>query len=372
MKRLYSLAKVVIGILIVCGILFVVWPVKKIPVSYVALEAGDVEEVITPLYNALVQANRFVHIRSTLPGEVKKIMVKEGDRVKEGDLVVELKNDEQFARLQLSQANLAAGIASSNQTKIKSDSSKKSLGRIKKLFESGLVSESSLDQAATEWEMIQKSLDITGADIEQLQASLKIARSLYDATFIRAPFDGCITDILVEERESIVPGAPMYDIYDDTSLHIMARFDEIDSSRLYTGLEARITSDTIQGRHLKGKIEWISNVVNVDLKSGRGVDVKISFQEREPSIRIGMSVEVEVVVNVKTNVHYLPTPVIMGKGGEKFVYAIEEGRASKRLVTVGLSSWDRTEVLDGVNETDKIISSVNLSELKEGARVIVQ
>ena len=362
----------VIGALLACGIAVAFWPVKKVAVEHITLQTGDVEEVFTPLYNAAVQADKFARVKGSIGGEVKKIPVERGDRVKGGDLIIKLKDDEASARLQLAEANLVAGMATLNQARIRRDASQKNLERINKLRDSGLVPEANFDQAKTEADLVQKSIDITEADIDQLKASIRMARSVYDATFIRAPFDGSVADIFVQEGESVIPGAPVYEIYDDGSLYVMARFDEMDASKLSTGLDARVTYDTMQGKYLKGAVEWISDVVNVDIKSGKGVDVKITLLEREANIRIGMSVEVEVVVNVKKEVRYLPTAVIMGKGGEKFVYSIEKGRAEKRLVSIGLSNWDRTEILDGVKEGAKIISSINLADLKEHARVVVQ
>jgi HlyD family secretion protein len=372
LKRVYGLVKLFVGVVVLSGLIVVLWPVKKVPVSTVRLEKGDVEEVVTPLYNAVVQANKFAHIRGSTPGEVADILVKKGDRVPEGALVIQLKNNEQLARLRLAEANLAAGMAQLQQARIKSSSSQKNLERVTQLRDSGIIPEANFDQAKTESDVVKKAVAITEADIAQLKASVEIARSLYDATFVRAPFDGKIADIFVEKGESVVPGAPLYDIYDDSALYVVARFDEIDVSRLSHVDEARISFDTMRGADFKAKIEWISSVVSVDMKSGRGVDVKLSFEEKDPSIRIGMSAEVEVVVNVKRDTRYLPTSVIMGKGAERFVYCVEKGRAKKRPVQVGLSNWDRTEVLGGVDENDEVISSVNLSELKEGVRVVLQ
>ncbi len=364
--------KAIVGVVVIGAVIVVLWPVQKVRVSCVRLEKGDVEEVVTPLYNAVVQANRFAHIRGSSPGEVAAILVKKGDRVAEGDLVIQLKNNEHLARLRLAEANLVAGMAHLQQAQIKKTSSEKNLQRVSELHSLGVIPEANFEQARTEFDVVRKSVAMTEADIKQLEASLEIARSLYDATFIRAPFDGKIADVFVEKGESIVPGAPLYDIYDDSSLYVIARFDEIDVARLRNGDEARISFDTIKGTTFKADIEWISDVVNVDMKAGRGVDVKLSFKEKDPSIRIGMSAEVEVVVNVKKDTFYLPTSVIMGKGAERFVYCVEKGKAKKRVVVTGLSNWDRTEVLEGVRQEDEVISTVNLSELKEGARVTLQ
>jgi len=373
LRKASGALKILAAILVGCLILAVAWPRKTIPVETVRLQQGDVEELSTPLSNAAIQAERYARIKSVATGEIEKIYFRKGDRVKQNELILKTRNKEESARLQLAEANLAAGAATMEQARIKIGSTQRELERAKELHKANLLSQSSFDQIKTEMEVLAQSLNVQESNLKQLNAQLNIARSAYEKTFVRAPFDGVVADLHVEEGEYMVLGIPAYDIYDDNSIYVTARFDEIDAARLRPGMEARMQADALAGRELHGLIESISPVVDMDLKAGRGVDVRFGVREKDPEIRIGMSVDIEVIIAVRKDVKYLPTSVIQGGEGGRFVLAISsKNRVEKLPIATGFSNWERTEVLSGVDESDRIISSVNLPHLKEGARVEVK
>jgi HlyD family secretion protein len=258
------------------------------------------------------------------------------------------------------------------QTRIKKASSEKDLDRAQQLFEANLLSRASFDQAKTEVEVIAQSVNVQASNLKQLAAQLSIARSVYEKSFFRAPFNGVVAEILVQEGEYLVLGIPVYDLYDDSSVYVTARFDETDAARLSPGMAARVKADAL-GKELHGVIESVAPVVDTDLKAGRGVDVKFSLKSAEPDIRIGMSVDVEVILAVKQEVAYLPTSVIQGSEGGRFVLlASKTNRVEKRPIATGISNWEKTEIVSGIDPNDRIISSVNLPDLKEGARVKIK
>jgi len=364
-----SIFKYVVIPLIVVILIFYIWPKKLIDIEYTQLANGNIEEVVTPLSNSQLSAERYAHIRASTTGEIEKIMFNKGDRVKRGDLIIKLKNDEQYARLKLAEANLQAGIAQLKQTKLRSSNIIKNLERTERLFSEKIVSESNLEQTKTESKVMEEALNISEANILQLQAQMKIARSLYENTLIRAPFDGVISDIYIEVGEYLVPGTPVYDIFSDESLYVTARFDEMDATKLSTGMKVRLKSDTMSGRIIEGKVGWISPVVSTDIKASRGVEVHFELPKIEPDMRVGMTLEAEVVTNVKHSIKYLPSAVILGKYGEKYVYIVDGKSISRRAVETGLSNWERTEILSGIVESDKVVVPLSSEELKEGLKI---
>lgn len=369
LSTIKTLFKLVVLPLIVILILFYIWPKKLLDIEYTILMEGDIEEVVTPLSNAVLQSDMFAHIRASTTGEIEKIFFKKGDSVKKGDLIIKLKNDEQFARLKLAEANLKAGIAQLRQTKIRSSSIQKSLERSEKLFSEKVVSESNLDQAKTESQVIQEALNVSEANILQLEAQLRIARSLYENTLIRAPFDGIISDIFVEIGEYMVLGTPLYDLFNNEKYYFVARFDEVDAAKITTGMKVRLKSDTIQGRMIEGRVSWVSPVVSTDLKASRGVEVHFEIDTLEPDMRVGMTFEAEVIIKTKKSVKYLPSAVIIGKYGEKYVFVVNGDVITKKGVESGLSNWERTEILSGVDSSDKVVVPINSEELKEGTKI---
>lgn len=350
-------------------LIFYLWPEKRIDIEYTTLRQGDIEEVVTPLSNGILQAERFAHIRASTTGEIERIFFKKGDRVKKGDLIIKLKNDEQFARLKLAEANLKAGIAQLRQTRLKSSSIQRSLERAEKLFADRIVSESNVDQARTESQVMQEALNISEANILQLESQLRIAKSIYENTLIRAPFDGVISDLFVETGEYLVPGTPIYDLFSDERVYVSARFDEVDAAKITTGMKVRLKSDALPGRIVEGKVVWISPVVSTDIKSSRGVEIHFDLNNIEPDMRVGMTLEAEVVVNTKKSVLYLPSQVIIGKYGEKYIFVVNGDRINKRVVQTGLSNWERTEILSGLEEKELVVVPPNSVELKEGMKI---
>jgi len=366
---LKSIVKYVVIPIVVVLLIFYIWPKKLLDVEYTQLSSGEIEEVVTPLSNSTLTAERYAHIRASTTGEIDRILVKKGDAVKRGDLIIKLKNDEQFARLRLAQANLQAGIAQLRQTKLKSFSVMKNLERAERLFSEKILSESNLEQTKTESQVMEEALNVSEANILQLQAQVSIAKSLYDSTFIRAPFDGIVSDIFVEVGEYLVPGTPVYDIFSNNSLYVTARFDEMDAARMATGMKVRLKSDALPGRIIEGKVSWISPVVSTDIKASRGVEVHFELSGAEPDMRVGMTLEAEVVVNRKESVKYLPSAVILGKYGEKYVFIVDGNIIRKRVVETGLANWERTEILSGVSESDKVVIPLSSEELKDGMRI---
>lgn len=369
MNIIKAIFKYVILPIVAIFLMFYLWPQKKLNIEYVTISEGDIEEVVTPLSNSVLQAKRFAKIRSSTTGEIERILFKKGERVKKGELIIKLRNDEQFARLKLAEANLKAGIAQLKQTKLRSSTLQKSLERAEKLFSEKIVSESNLEQTRTESQVMQEALNISEANILQLEAQLRIARSLYENTFIRAPFDGVISDIYVEIGEYLVPGTPVYDIFSDEGYYLSARFDEVDAAKITTGMKVRLKSDALPQRTFEGSVVWISPVVSTDIKASRGVEVHFELNQIEPDMRVGMTFEAEVVVSIKRSVKYLPSNVVIGKYGEKFVFVVSGDVIRKKGIETGLSNWERTEILSGIDDKDMIVVPSTNEELKDGMRV---
>ncbi len=369
MEILKKFIKYIILPVLVIFLLFYIWPKKLLDVEYTKLSEGDIEEVVTPLSNAVLQAEKFAKIRSSTTGEIEKIMFKKGERVKKGDLIIKLKNDEQFARLKLAEANLKAGIAQLKQTRIRSSNIQKSLERAERLFADKIVSESNLEQTKTESQVMQEALNISEANILQLESQMRIAKSLYDNTFIRAPFDGVVSDIYVEIGEYLVPGTPIYDLFSDENYYLSSRFDEVDAAKITTGMKVRLKSDALSNKVLEGRVNWVSPVVTSDIKSSRGVEVHFEITSTEPDMRIGMTFEAEVIVNTKQGVKYLPSSVVVGKYTDKYVFVVKGDTIVKKPIQSGLSNWERTEIMSGVDLSDMVVVPLNSEELKEGMRI---
>jgi len=368
-KREMRKSVIVAALLVSCvGALFL-WPRDRIRVETVRVHRGDVEEILTPLSNAMVRAEKYALVKGGTAGEVRKICVQKGAGVREGTVILELDNEEPRARRGLAEASLKTGVATANQARIRGAVVERDLARARELLDSGLMSQASFEKAQAESHVTAEAVSAQDATLSQLAAQVRIARSLYDATLFRAPFGGIVADIFVGQGESVMPGMAVYEIFDRNTLEVSARFDEVDAARLRLGMEARIAADAIPDKLFPAKVVWISPVVNTDIKAGRGVEVRFSLEDRDAQVRLGMSVDVEVVAEVRRDVRFLPTAVILGEEGNRFVYVVRERRIEKQPIAPGLSNWDRTEILSGLSDGDRVVSNVGVAGLKAGILV---
>jgi HlyD family secretion protein len=369
LKRALSIGLKVLVAVVVVGAAIRLWPKEMVEVGVVRLERGDVRDVVTPISSGTVKAARYARVRSQTVGEVERIFFRKGDRVKKGDLVVRLKNREQRARLDLSRANLAAGMASRKQAALRNEQLAKSFERTKKLFDQKIASESSLEQIETEKGVSGELIAAADANLAQLKAAMDIADAAFDATFFHAPFDGVIAAVTPEEGESLSPGLPVYEIYDDTAVKVEAAVDEVDAARLTVGMSAQITTDALPGSVIDARVSWIAPLVTHDIKGSRNVDISLEIEKGDPHLKVGMSVDVDIVVSRHPGVPYLPTNAVMGKGTSRQVLVAAEGFAKEKKVKTGLSDWEMTEITDGLSPEDQVIFTLNAPGLAPGARV---
>ncbi|TFG56075.1 MAG: hypothetical protein E4H29_07555 [Deltaproteobacteria bacterium] len=101
----------------------------------------------------------------------------------------------------------------------------------------------------------------------------------------------------------------------------------------------------------------------------RANTIAITLTSAPQPLRLGMSVDVEVLTGGKDNVPLIPSAALMERDAKKFVYVVSGGKAVRRDVTVGVSNWDRTEILTGVSPGEDVVTSLEIKDLAPGSRV---
>ncbi len=91
-----------------------------------------------------------------------------------------------------------------------------------------------------------------------------------------------------------------------------------------------------------------------------------------PLIRAGMSADVDIAVAEKKDVLSVPTNVVIGRGTKRSVFVVEGDVVKEHAITIGLSSWERTEIVSGCKAGDQIVATLNVNGLVDGARVVAR
>jgi HlyD family secretion protein len=193
---------------------------------------------------------------------------------------------------------------------------------------------------------------------------------------IEAPFAGVVLDVDTEVGEWISPSPPgvfippVLDLIDPAALYVEAPLDEVDVARVRTGMPVRITLDAFRDRPFTGRLTYISSFVETRQEQNRTLTVEAEFDEQDLPANLlpGLSVDVEIILEVRDDVLRVPTFALL-EGGE--VLVVREENLTALPVETGLANWVFTEITGGLNEGERIVVSLDRPEVVAGARVRV-
>ncbi|MCG8458164.1 MAG: efflux RND transporter periplasmic adaptor subunit [Holophagales bacterium] len=350
---------------------------EPIPVTVAEVSRGPVEETVTNTRAGTVEARYRAELSPEVGGLVVEIPHREGERVTAGDLLLRLEPRLAEAEARLAESDLRTAHARLEEACSAARRAEREHGRLARLASDQIVSEDVLDQAATAAETTAAGCVAARAAEKRAESAVRLAEVRLEQLVLRAPFDGVIAEVSAEVGEWItpsppaVPVPPVIDILDPSSTYISAPMDEVDSAVLRPGLSARITVDSMPGQQLPGVVARVAPYVEDVEEQNRTVEIEARFDDPEKAERIlpGTSADVEVFLQVRPNVVRIPTSALV-EGGS--VFSIESGRLVERPVEIGLSNWDWTEILSGLEPGEVVVTSLDRVGVEAGAEVIAE
>ncbi len=360
--------------LLVLAIWFLSRP-DPLPVQLVRVERGPVEATVSNTRAGTVKACRRAKLAPPAGGQIAQMRVKKGERVREGDVLLELWNEDLQAQERLAVQQLGTITTRADEACTIAEVSRKDAVRARQLRERGFISSEGLERAEADAKARQASCSAARSEIGQARSRIAVARAGLQRMVLRAPFDGIVADISGEQGEYAtpsppgIPTPPAIDLIDDRCLFVSAPIDEVDAAQVKVGLPARITLDAIRDKSFAGKVKRIAPYVIELEKQARTVEVEVEFDELPTSetLLVGYSADVEVVHTVRDKVLRIPTQTLL-EGKRVLLYRPLDGLLSERAVQTGLSNWEYTEITAGLNEGDRVVSSLDQDGVRAGAR----
>lgn len=364
-----------IVLLIVGGIAFLTRP-KPVKVVVKAAESGVVEATVANTRAGTVDACQRTKLSTIMGGRIEYLGVKEGDRVEKGQLLMKLWNDDQKAQAALSETQIALARKRVNEACIVAENAEREADRQSALKKQGFVSQGREEAARTEALARRAACDTAKADVAQAEARSRATKVEQGRTALYAPFAGTVAKIVGELGEYStpsppgVPTPPAIDLIDDTCLYVTAPMDEVDAPRVKPGQPVRITLDALPNQAFTGKVRRVAPYVSAVEKQARTVDIEVDFVDaaQTKGLLVGYSADVEVLLERRDNVLRLPTATIQ-EGGR--VLLLKDGKLVETKVKTGLSNWEFTEILEGLNAGDLVVTSLERDGVKAGARAVV-
>ena len=372
MKRIAIIAALVVAVL--AAVWFFSRP-EPVAVTLVTAERGPVAATVSNTRAGTVDACRRAGLSPALGGQIASLPVKDGDRVEAGALLLELWNADLKAELTLSERDARAARSRAREACVTADVAKRDAERLTKLRADKLASEEAADQAEGRAQSTAAACAAVEDATRVADARVDVTKAQLERTQLRAPFAGVIAEINGELGEFVtpfpvgIPTPPTVDLIDASCLYISAPIDEVDAPRVRAGLPARISLDAFANRSFPGRVRRVAPYVLDQEKQARTVEIEAVFDDAEEAgLLAGYSADVEVILDERADTLRLPTSVIL-PGKTVFVYDEATGTIASRTVETGISNWEFTEVLNGVENGDRVVSSIDREGVVDGASV---
>ncbi|HMM36165.1 MAG TPA: efflux RND transporter periplasmic adaptor subunit [Thermoanaerobaculia bacterium] len=344
-----------------------------VPVTVVAAARGAVEETVAGSRAGTVKSRRRATLSPEVGGRVERLFVREGDRVKTGDLLVRLAAEDVKAQVALAEKSLVVAEAAEVEAALAAEQARRDLARSRSLARDEVLSVGLLEKAETEAGMTEAACEAARARVGQARASLDVARIALAKTVLKAPFDGVVAEVSTEEGEWVTPSPPglpippVLELFDPDDVYVSAPLDEVDVGRVKKGAEVRVTFDAYPGRTFAGRVTRVADYVLDQREQNRTFEVEVALDDSSfaRTLLPGTSADAVVVLARKDDVLRVPSYAIL-PGGRSLV--LSKGRLAEAKVETGLKGAEWAEVVSGLSAGDLVVTSLDRPEVKEGAR----
>lgn len=372
------ISRVLFGVVVIVVIGWLIWQ-KQHPAAVEATLAtvsrGTVESSVANTRAGTVKACRRAKLSPSIGGQISVLPFAKGAHVKAGDVVLRLWSNDLQANLRAAQDAVTAADKQRDAACLQADETIRTAERTTRLRRSGSVSSETLDKANTTAAVAQANCKAADARTTVTASQLKAAQAQLERATLTAPFAGVIADINGELNEYVTPSPPgiqtlpVIDLIEPGCFLVSAPIDEVDAPRIRVGLPARITLDAWRKRLFPGTVTRVGSYV-IDLeKQARTVEVDLSFTNPADlkDLLVGYSADVDIIIETHDNVLRIPTEALLEN---QYVYVADrENKLQKRRVSTGLGNWTYTEITDGLQAGEKVVTTPGATGIKEGVVV---
>jgi len=362
-------------------------PTEAPAVKVVHPEKKDVRRLIErPGYN--IEAYERTALYARIAGYVRKWNADMGDRVHKDDILAELYVPEMEVELKQKEASIRQASSEIEQARAKSQAE-----RLAKVGRSGVLDKEQVEEAGLGFEAAQAALAKAKADVSVAEARLEVVKAerdhvqaMLEYTKIRAPFDGVITRRNVNTDDLAQPSAAskgdsLFVVEKVDPVRVFVNVQELEAVWVRDGDTAIIRPQSLPGQEFKGRVTRNSGALH---PQNRTLRTEIDLPNADGKLMPGMYVNATIIAEHK-NVWSLPAKAVVTQGEQSFCYRVEQGKAVRTPIQVGLVGKEWVEVLkkqarpakagekdqwEGFNGEEIIVAS-DLTSLTDGQAVNV-
>jgi RND family efflux transporter MFP subunit len=293
-------------------------------------------------------------VKAKVAGEVRDVLVREGEAVTAGQVLVKMDASEYQARVDQARGALQAARGQLEIAAKARDNNQALLGK-------GFISRNAFDNAASQY-------DIARANVESAKGALDVAQKALADTIIRAPISGLVSSRTVQPGEKVSADNRLLDVVDLRQMEMEAAVPTTDIMNIALDQEVLVKIDGLQAA-LTGKVARI----NPSTQAGsRSIMVYVQIDNPKSMLRVGMFGQAQLTLAKKEGVLTVPQSAIQNDGASQYVYAIEDSVLVQRPVVTGMRGSDAdgpaVEIVKGLTDSAQIVRN-NLGTLRTGTAV---
>jgi membrane fusion protein, multidrug efflux system len=284
------------------------------------------------------RANESVTITAKQTGNVTGITFEEGQRVRTGQVLIELDSLERKADLDQSKADM-------DQSRAQRDEIRQRLDRAKQLKNSGNVTDARLDE-------LESQLRAAESRLRSSEAKIRAVNSRLDDVRITAPFDGRVGMRQISMGALVQPGSVITTLDDIAKIKLEFSVPEVALSALKPGLGIVARSPAFPNRIFEGQVSVVDTRID---PATRSVRVNALFDNSDESLKPGLFLSVELQIARREQAVLVPEEALIGEGTRHFVFVVRDEKAERREVKLGQRLQGEVEVVSGLTAGDLVI-----------------
>jgi len=403
-KKTKIIGGAVIGVIAVVGLTAAIrGRDKNVPrVTTAKVEKLDLVSKVTA--NGKIQAQRKVDMSALVMGQIVNLAVKEGDKVKKGQLLLQIDRAQLAAQAQGREASLAAMRHDLDAAKATAAQAEFDFERAKQNFEGHILAEADYQKAKSTRETARANLAATEERMNTSVADLAASRDSLSKTTVTAPIDGVVTTLPIKEGEVTVigtmnnAGTQLLTISDMGSVEAVMMVDETSVPQVKVGQKATLTIDAYPNRKFEGTVTEVGSspvpkndpdlLALVANSEAINFKVKIRIENPPDTIRPGFSVTADVITGHRDGATAIPIQALVVRDvpkkdkapstgrseTEEGVYTIKDGKLDFVKVKTGIAGELMIEALEGPKPGQEIVTGPFkvLRQVKEGDKVLIE
>ena len=301
-------------------------------------------------------------------GRLQDINVRLGDRVTRGQRIAKIEDFEIQEQVKQQEAALEVSRATIRQREADLKLAETNAERSRNLFARQLLPKQTLDDTEARYQAAVAQLDLARAQNTQSSARLDELRINLQNTIIVSPVNGFVARRAVDPGAFVGQNAPVVDVVDIGRVRLVANIVEKDLDQLQAGDETQVEVDAFPGEMFMGRIARVAPVLD---PATRTAPIEIEIANPGFRLKPGMYARVTVTTDERKDALVVPANAVVDTGGRRGVFlAADNSTVSFRPVSIGVEESTQIEILDGLSEGDRVVTT-GAAGLRDGDRVVL-